>query len=58
MCLKIRGDLDAFLQDVDTYGSKKHRSRQKRRLLLYAEDIRDRASVGDDGIHLYRAVTN
>jgi hypothetical protein len=48
--MKIRGDLDAYLQDVDTYGDKKHKSRQKRRLLLYAEDIRDRASVGDDGI--------
>jgi len=44
-------DQSTFLQDVDTYGSKKSRSRQKRRLLLYAEDIRDRASVGDDGIH-------
>ena len=49
--MKICGDLDAFLQDVDTYGSKKSRSRQKHRLLLFAEDIRDRASVGDDGIH-------
>jgi hypothetical protein len=48
--MKIHGDLDAYLQDVDTYGDKKHKSRRKRRLLLYAEDIRDRASVGDDGI--------
>ena len=48
--MKICGDVEAFLQDVDTYGSKKSRSRQKRRLLLYAEDIRDRASVGADGI--------
>ena len=47
----MMGDLEAFLQDVDTYGSKKQKTRQKRRLLLYAEDVRNRASVGDDGIH-------
>ena len=49
--MKLTGDLEAFLQDVDTYGSKKQKTRQKRRLLLYAEDVRNRASVGDDGIH-------
>jgi len=39
------------MQGVDTYGDKKRRSSQKRRLKVYSDDIRDRAAIGDDGIH-------
>ena len=49
--LKLQGDFDALMQGVDTYGDKKRRSSQKRRLKVFADDIRDRATVGDDGIH-------
>ena len=49
--LKLLGDFEALMQGVDTYGDKKRRSSQKRRLQVFADDIRDRASVGDDGIH-------
>ena len=49
--LKLQGDFDALMQGVDTYGDKKRRSSQKRRLKVFADDIRDRAAVGDDGIH-------
>lgn len=39
------------MQGIDTYGDKKRRSSQKRRLKVYSDDIRDRAAIGDDGIH-------
>jgi hypothetical protein len=49
--LKLQGDFDALMQGVNTYGDKKRRSSQRRRLKVFADDIRDRAAVGDDGIH-------
>jgi hypothetical protein len=49
--LKLRGDFDVLMQGVDTYGDKKRRSSQKRRLKVFSDDIRDRAAIGDDGIH-------
>ncbi len=39
------------MQGVNTYGDKKRRSSQRRRLKVFADDIRTRAAVGDDGIH-------
>ncbi len=48
--IKRRTDLERFLQDFDTYGNRTYRPRAKRRLTLFAEDIRDRAAVGDDGL--------
>ena len=49
--MKLQGDFDALMQGVDAYGDKKQRSSQQRRLEVFAYDIRDRAAVGDDGIH-------
>ena len=49
--MKLQGDFDALMQGVNTYGDKKRRSSQRRRLKVFADDIRTRAAVGDDGIH-------
>ena len=39
------------MQGVDTYGDKTRRASQRRRLKVFADDIRDRAAIGDDGLH-------
>jgi hypothetical protein len=49
--LKRMEDFDMLMQGVDTYGDKTRRPSQKRRLKVFADDIRDRAAVADDGLH-------
>ena len=43
-------DLDVLFQEVDTKGTKKNRTRGKRRKIVYANDLRDRMAVGADGL--------
>ena len=47
---KLIGDLDEFLQQVHTRGTGKNKNRGKSRLNQYANDVRDRAAVGVDGL--------
>ena len=48
--LKSVLDLDVLFQEVDTKGTKKNRTRGKRRKIVYAHDLRDRMAVGADGL--------
>ena len=48
--IKSVADLDIFFQDVDTAGHARNRNRGKRRMILYANDLRDRMAAGDDGL--------
>ena len=43
-------DLDVLFQEVDTKGTKKNRTRGKRRKIVFANDLRDRMAVGADGL--------
>ena len=48
--IKSVADLDIFFQDVDTLGTAKSRNRGKSRKKVFANDLRDRLAVGDDGL--------
>ena len=48
--LKSVPDLNVLLQEVDTKGSKKSRTRGRRRKIVFANDLRDRMAVGADGL--------